>query len=94
MTSLKLIASAKANGTVPVYKYESQSTGLKVVLANVEGKFLVLCMMLYILTKSVYFKVLFAVATSFLVSLLLHLIMSRFTSIASFTYSGCIRYLQ
>lgn len=38
MTSLKLIASAKANATVPVYKYESQSTGLKVVLANVEGK--------------------------------------------------------
>lgn len=40
MTTLKLVASAKANGTVPVYKYESQSTGLKVVLANVEGNFL------------------------------------------------------
>lgn len=39
MTTLKLVASAKANGTVPVYKYESQSTGLKVVLANVEGRF-------------------------------------------------------
>lgn len=38
MTTLKLIASAKANGTVPVYKYVSESTGLKIVLANVEGK--------------------------------------------------------
>ncbi|KAJ6646667.1 hypothetical protein Bhyg_01880 [Pseudolycoriella hygida] len=37
MTSLKLITSAKANGTVTVNKYESQSTGLKVVLADVEG---------------------------------------------------------
>lgn len=34
---LKLLTSAKVNGTIPVYKYESERTGLKVVLAQVEG---------------------------------------------------------
>ncbi|XP_037047629.1 uncharacterized protein C05D11.1-like [Bradysia coprophila] len=37
MATLKLLVSANANGTVPVAKYESPSTGLKVVVANVEG---------------------------------------------------------
>lgn len=34
---LKLLTSAKVNGTIPVYKYESERTGLKIVLAQVEG---------------------------------------------------------
>lgn len=36
-TKLKLLTSAKVNGTIPVYKYESERTGLKIVLAQVEG---------------------------------------------------------
>lgn len=70
MTSLKLITSAKANGTVPVSKYESPSTGLKVVVANVEGIF-ALCLIVSSLSpsgKCLQFKVLFAVASSLSVS--------------------------
>lgn len=37
MSTLKLVTSAKVNGTIPVYKYESERTGLKIVLAQVEG---------------------------------------------------------
>lgn len=37
MSSLKLLASAKVNGTIPVHKYQSPFTGLSVVLAEVEG---------------------------------------------------------
>ncbi|KAG4066708.1 hypothetical protein HA402_007344 [Bradysia odoriphaga] len=37
MATLKLLISANANGTVPVAKYESPSTGMKVVVANVEA---------------------------------------------------------
>lgn len=34
---LRLLTSAKVNGTIPVHKYESELTGLRVVLAQVEG---------------------------------------------------------
>lgn len=37
MSSLKLLASAKVNGTIPVHKYQSTLTGLSIVLAQVEG---------------------------------------------------------
>lgn len=37
MTELKLLASAKVNGTIPVHKYQSNLTGITVVLAQVEG---------------------------------------------------------
>lgn len=37
MTSFKLHSSAKINGTIPVTKYKSASTGLTLVLAAVEG---------------------------------------------------------
>lgn len=37
MASLKLVAQAKVNGTIPIFKYVSELTGLKVVLALVEG---------------------------------------------------------
>lgn len=37
MDSFKLVAEAKVNGTIPIYKYVSKRTGLKVVLALVEG---------------------------------------------------------
>lgn len=37
MASLKLVSETKVNGTIPIYKYVSELTGLKVVLALVEG---------------------------------------------------------
>lgn len=37
MDSLKLVAEAKVNGTIPIYKYVSELSGLKIVLALVEG---------------------------------------------------------
>lgn len=37
MTSFKLVSSAKINGTIPVNKYKSESTGVTLVLAAVEG---------------------------------------------------------
>lgn len=37
MDSLKLVAEAKVNGTIPIFKYVSELSGLKVVLALVEG---------------------------------------------------------
>ena len=36
-TTLSKIASAKVNGTILVEKYQSNLTGLKIVLAQVEG---------------------------------------------------------
>uniref|UniRef100_A0A1L8DTH1 Putative zn2+-dependent endopeptidase insulinase superfamily protein n=1 Tax=Nyssomyia neivai TaxID=330878 RepID=A0A1L8DTH1_9DIPT len=37
MSSFKLICSTKANGKIPVHKYRSESTGLTLILAEVEG---------------------------------------------------------
>lgn len=35
--SLKHIATVYANGRIPVHKYKSESTGLHVVIGEVEG---------------------------------------------------------
>lgn len=35
--NFKLLATARLNDSIPVHKYESLRTGLRVVLAQVEG---------------------------------------------------------
>lgn len=37
MALLKHITTVYANGRIPVHKYKSESTGLHIILANVDG---------------------------------------------------------